>query len=281
MRRRSGREHRLKRCLDVVLSACGLVVLAPLMAVVALAIRLTMGPPVLFRHTRPGLHGRPFVMLKFRTMTNARGEDGELLPADQRLTRLGILLRRWSIDELPELWNVLRGEMSLVGPRPLLMEYLPRYSPEQMRRHDMRPGMTGLAQIKGRHRVGWDERFRLDVAYVDRWSLRLDAAILRATIGVVFEGQGEVNPKEEDHLFMGSKGAAAIVEPLEGYVKLTRARGSRRPAQGRAPERPGSHEHDRPASLHVLPEDDPVLPEDELVLAEDEAGAEAKEAAAS
>jgi sugar transferase EpsL len=238
MRRRSEREHVLKRGLDVLLAACGLVALAPFIALVALTIRLTIGRPVLFRHTRPGLEGRPFVMLKFRTMTNARGEDGELLPADQRLTRLGILLRRWSLDELPELWNVLRGDMSLVGPRPLLMEYLPRYSPEQMRRHDMRPGMTGLAQIKGRHRVGWDERFRLDVAYVDGWSLRLDAAILRATIGVVFEGQGEVNPKEEDHLFMGPKAPGAIVEPLEGYVKLTHTPAPTRPAPRAVPDGP-------------------------------------------
>ncbi len=200
----------VKRAMDVVLSACGLLVLSPLLLIVAILIRLRLGSPVLFRQLRPGLHGRPFELVKFRSMTNHVDEQGELLPEDQRLTRLGGVMRKFSIDELPELWNVLKGQMSLVGPRPLLMEYLPRYSAEQMRRHDMRPGITGLAQTRGRHKVGWDERFALDLWYVDNWSLRLDATAIRETFAVLGEGQSEFDLDEEDYYFMGSPGEPAM-----------------------------------------------------------------------
>src|SRR5687767_6198704 len=169
-----------------------------------------MGSPVLFRHVRPGLHGRPFTVLKFRSMSDASGPDGRLLPQDRRLTTLGVLIRRTSIDELPSLWNVLRGEMSIVGPRPLLMEYLPHYSPTQARRHEVRPGLTGLAQISGRHALGWDQRFALDVWYVDHRSLRLDARIMLATFRVLLSGQGHVDPTGSDFLFARSGPAAAL-----------------------------------------------------------------------
>ena len=182
----------VKRGLDVAL-ALGLLVLAlPVIAVVAVAVRVTLGAPILFRQERPGLGGRPFVLRKFRTMRpEAPGTDH----ADAaRLTRLGRLLRWLSLDELPQLWTVLRGDMSLVGPRPLLLEYLPWYSPEQARRHDARPGITGWAQVHGRNAVGWDERFRLDVWYVDNWSLRLDALILWRTAWVVLSRRGVRQP---------------------------------------------------------------------------------------
>ena len=144
-----------------------------------------MGPPVLFRQERPGLGGRSFMLLKFRTMLDDRGDSGVLRPDGERLTPLGIRLRASSVDELPELWNVVRGDMSLVGPRPLLMKYLPRYSPEQARRHDVRPGMTGWAQVNGRNALSWDEKFKMDVWYVENLSIRLDALILWRTIAAV------------------------------------------------------------------------------------------------
>jgi lipopolysaccharide/colanic/teichoic acid biosynthesis glycosyltransferase len=153
-------------------------------------VRRKLGSPALFRQVRPGLHGRPFMMVKFRTMTDERGADGELLPDAQRLTAFGRFLRASSLDELPELWNVLRGEMSLVGPRPLLMEYLPLYSPEQARRHEVRPGITGWAQVNGRNAVSWDERFKLDVWYVDHRSLWLDLRILWLTVRKVLVREG-------------------------------------------------------------------------------------------
>jgi lipopolysaccharide/colanic/teichoic acid biosynthesis glycosyltransferase len=179
-----------KRILDATAAAVGLVVLAPVLAATALAVRVGIGSPVLFRQVRPGLHGRPFRMLKFRTMRDAADASGQPLPDAERLTRLGRFLRSTSLDELPELWNVLRGEMSLVGPRPLLMEYLPLYSPEQARRHEVRPGITGWAQVNGRNAIGWDERFRLDVWYVDHRSLRLDLRILLMTLKKVFAREG-------------------------------------------------------------------------------------------
>jgi lipopolysaccharide/colanic/teichoic acid biosynthesis glycosyltransferase len=184
----------VKRALDLAASAIGLVMLAPLLAGVALTIRLVMRGPALFRQVRPGHGGRPFILVKFRTMRDAAGPDGSPLPDSARLTRLGVFLRKSSLDELPQLWNVLRGDLSLVGPRPLLMEYLARYTSEQARRHDIRPGITGWAQVNGRNAIGWDEKFRLDVWYVDHWSLRLDFTILRMTLAKVVCGSGITHP---------------------------------------------------------------------------------------
>ena len=183
-----------KRALDVLGAAVALVVLSPVMLAVAVLVRLRLGTPVLFRQARPGRDGRPFVLLKFRTMTDARDEDGELLPDGERLTALGRFLRRTSVDELPELLNVLRGDMSLVGPRPLLPEYLPLYSAEQARRHEVRPGITGWAQVNGRNAVSWDDKLALDVWYVDHRSLRLDAEILGRTVANVLSGHGVSAP---------------------------------------------------------------------------------------
>jgi lipopolysaccharide/colanic/teichoic acid biosynthesis glycosyltransferase len=161
-----------------------------LVVVVGVLVRLLDGPPVFFRQTRPGYMGRPFVLLKFRTMSEARDDSGELLPDSERIGRLGGFLRRTSLDELPEMLNVLKGEMSLVGPRPLLMEYLERYSPEQSRRHDVPPGITGWAQVNGRNALSWDDKFALDLWYVDNYSLGLDLKILGKTIGQVLSRQG-------------------------------------------------------------------------------------------
>lgn len=174
----------LKAALDRCVAACALALLAPLLVLVAAAVRAGLGRPVLFRQARPGLDGRPFALVKFRTMREGPGADGE------RLTRLGRFLRACSLDELPELWNVLRGEMSLVGPRPLLARYLERYTPEQSRRHRMRPGITGWAQVNGRNAITWDERLALDVWYVDHWSLALDARILARTLWIVLSRRG-------------------------------------------------------------------------------------------
>jgi len=184
----------LKRVIDVLFASTALVVLSPLLAVVAVLVRVRMGPPVLFRQLRPGREGRPFELTKFRTMTDQRGPDGTLLPDAQRLTALGRFLRRTSIDELPELVNVVRGDMSLVGPRPLLMEYLPRYSAEQARRHEVRPGVTGWTQVNGRNELTWDEKFALDVWYVEHRSTRLDLEILGRTVSQVLSGQGVSAP---------------------------------------------------------------------------------------
>lgn len=175
----------IKRCADIGVAAVALLVAAPLLLLVALAVRVNLGSPVLFRQRRPGLNGRPFTMVKFRTMRDANGRDGRPLPDTERLTPFGKLLRSTSLDELPELWNVLHGEMSLVGPRPLLMEYLDRYTPEQARRHEVRPGVTGWAQVHGRNALSWEERFRLDVWYVEHRSLRLDLQILIRTFSMV------------------------------------------------------------------------------------------------
>jgi lipopolysaccharide/colanic/teichoic acid biosynthesis glycosyltransferase len=199
----------LKRAIDVAGASTALVLLSPLLAVVALLVRLRMGTPVLFRQRRPGRAGRPFVMTKFRTMTDRRGVDGELLPDAERLTALGRWLRRTSIDELPELLNVVHGDMSLVGPRPLLMEYLPLYTPEQARRHDVRPGITGWAQVNGRNAVTWDEKFALDVWYVDHRSTRVDFEILGKTVAQVFSGHGVNAPGHATMApFRGSEGEA-------------------------------------------------------------------------
>jgi sugar transferase EpsL len=175
----------IRRTVDVLVAGAALVVLSPVLAVLAILVRVRLGRPVLFRHERPGLHARPFTMLKFRTMLDAVDAAGNPLPDEDRMTAFGSKLRSTSLDELPELWNVLRGDMSLIGPRPLIFEYLDLYSPEQARRHEVRPGVTGLAQVSGRNGLDWDERFRLDVEYVDHRSLRLDARILwRTLVGV-------------------------------------------------------------------------------------------------
>jgi sugar transferase EpsL len=188
------RSDAVKRVIDVAGASAALVLLSPLLAVVALLVRVRMGAPVLFRQQRPGRGGRPFMMTKFRTMTDRRGPDGDLLPDAARLTALGRWLRRTSIDELPELFNVVLGDMSLVGPRPLLMEYLPLYSREQARRHEVRPGITGWAQVNGRNAVTWEEKFALDVWYVDHRSTRLDFEILAKTVALVLHGEGVSAP---------------------------------------------------------------------------------------
>jgi lipopolysaccharide/colanic/teichoic acid biosynthesis glycosyltransferase len=180
----------LKRLFDVTAASAGLLVLSPVIAVIALVIRRSIGSPVLFRQVRPGLHGRPFTMVKFRTMRDATDENGNPLPDDQRMTRVGSILRSTSLDELPELWNVVKGEMSLVGPRPLLMQYLDRYTPEQMRRHEARPGVTGWAQINGRNAIGWDARLAMDVWYVDNRTFLLDIKIIALTLLKVFKRDG-------------------------------------------------------------------------------------------
>jgi lipopolysaccharide/colanic/teichoic acid biosynthesis glycosyltransferase len=179
-----------KRIFDLAIATPVFAAALPLMGATGLAVRLSMGPGVFFRQERPGLHGRPFTMLKFKTMTNVRGPDGELLPDSERLTRLGKLLRATSLDELPELTNVLVGDMSLVGPRPLLMRYLDRYTPEQARRHEVRPGITGWAQVNGRNTLGWEDKFELDVWYVDNQSLLLDLKILALTALKVVQREG-------------------------------------------------------------------------------------------
>lgn len=180
----------LKTCFDRLLAMVLLLVLSPLVVCIAMVVRLKMGSPVLFRQERPGYMGRPFYVCKFRTMTDGRDENGELLPDEQRLPAFGKFLRKTSLDELPQLFNVLKGDLSFVGPRPLLMEYLPLYSPEQMRRHDVLPGITGWAQVNGRNAISWDEKFRLDVWYVDHQSFLLDLKILWLTALKVFKRDG-------------------------------------------------------------------------------------------
>ncbi len=186
-----------KRGLDLVVAGAGLVLLSPVLAAVALAVGATMGRPVLFRQERPGRRGKSFRIMKFRTMREARDDRGRPLPDERRLTDLGRWLRRTSLDELPELWNVVRGEMSLVGPRPLLPEYLPLHTPAQARRYEVRPGMTGLAQVSGRNALSWEERFALDVWYVDHWSMWLDCRILAKTLLRVARMEGIGPPGQE------------------------------------------------------------------------------------
>ncbi len=180
----------MKRLFDLVLSSLALLLLCMPLLFLTWQIRRKLGSPVFFRQTRPGLNAQPFNMVKFRTMTSAHGTDGQLLPDADRLTAFGRFLRASSLDELPELWNVLKGDMSLVGPRPLLMEYLPLYSPEQARRHDVRPGITGWAQVNGRNTLSWDDKFKLDVWYVDHHTLWLDIKILWLTVRKVLVREG-------------------------------------------------------------------------------------------
>jgi len=180
----------IKRAFDIVAAGCALLMLAPVIVFVAWQISRKMGSPVLFRQVRPGLNGKPFEMIKFRTMKDAMDASGNPLPDSERLTPFGQFLRSSSLDELPELWNVLKGDMSLVGPRPLLMEYLPLYSPEQARRHEVRPGVTGWAQVNGRNTLSWEDKFKLDVWYVDNRSLWLDVKVLFLTVKKVLVRDG-------------------------------------------------------------------------------------------
>lgn len=182
--------YRGKRALDLLLASLAIAILSPLLIAVAVLVRILLGKPVLFRQRRPGLHGLPFTCLKFRTMKETRDPAGNLLPDADRLTGVGSFLRRTSLDELPELWNVLRGDMSLVGPRPLLPAYLPRYTAFQQQRHDVRPGITGWAQVNGRNALSWEQKFELDVWYVGHRSLALDLKILWLTVLIVLRRQG-------------------------------------------------------------------------------------------
>ena len=184
----------LKRAFDLIISVAALVLLTPLLLAIALLVRVKLGTPILFRQQRPGLHSRPFVMCKFRTMTDARDDRGELLPDGERLTPFGRFLRSSSLDELPELFNVVKGEMSLVGPRPLLMQYLERYTPEQMRRHEVPPGITGWAQVNGRNALTWEQKFAHDVWYVEHHTLWLDVKIIALTVWKIFRREGISQP---------------------------------------------------------------------------------------
>lgn len=211
-----------KRSLDLLLLLAGLPIVLPIMLFVALVVRLRMGSPVLFKHVRPGYKGAPFELLKFRTMTNARDSAGSLLPDEVRLTLCGQLLRRLSLDELPQLWNVLRGDLSLVGPRPLMTKYLDRYSPEQSRRHEVLPGITGWAQVNGRNAISWEQKFELDVWYVDHCGIWLDLKILVLTLVQVLRQRGisqtgYVTSPE----FMGQVKRAATNECRETANRLT------------------------------------------------------------
>ena len=195
----------MKRMFDLVISATLLICLAPVLAIIAVLVRWRLGSPIIFRAIRPGLHGKPFCMYKFRTMTNACDNTGRLLPDKDRITRLGELLRRSSLDELPQLVNVIKGEMSLVGPRPLAMEYLPLYNMEQARRHHVKPGITGWAQVNGRSTISWTEKFKLDVWYVDHHSFSIDMLILFLTVKNVVIQHGVCNTGETKYgNFLGS-----------------------------------------------------------------------------
>ncbi|MBC6904365.1 sugar transferase [Saccharophagus sp. K07] len=197
----------LKRIFDICVSAAALIALSPAILIVAILVRVKLGAPIFFRQVRPGVHGKPFEMIKFRSMLNAWDEHGQPLPNDKRLTKFGRLLRSTSLDELPELWNVLKGDMSLVGPRPLLMEYLPLYNEHQARRHEVRPGITGWAQVNGRNAISWEQKFEYDVWYVDNQSFWLDLKILFLTVKKVLVREG-ISSSETVTMpkFTGSKG---------------------------------------------------------------------------
>jgi lipopolysaccharide/colanic/teichoic acid biosynthesis glycosyltransferase len=184
----------IKRLLDIIISATALMVFSPVILIVSLILLFTIGRPVFFLHERPGIEGKPFKLIKFRSMRNTRDIKGNLLPDCERITRFGQFIRKTSIDEFPELLNVLLGEMSMVGPRPLLMQYLSRYSEDQFRRHDVLPGVTGWAQVNGRNAISWDEKFKLDLWYVDHWSIWLDIKILFMTVWKVISGEGISQP---------------------------------------------------------------------------------------
>ncbi len=197
----------IKRCFDVLLSLVLLIILSPIIAALFLLVRTKLGSPALFKQKRPGQHGELFLLYKFRSMTDKKDKAGVLLPDQDRLTSFGKLLRKTSLDELPELYNILKGDMSFVGPRPLLVQYLTRYNEEQARRHEMKPGLTGWAQVNGRNAISWEEKFRLDVWYVDHWSLWLDVRILFRTFTTVFKRTGiSAEGEATMHEFMGSSG---------------------------------------------------------------------------
>ena len=180
----------VKRCLDLLLSLAALIILSPVLLLVAILVRCKLGSPILFKQKRPGLHEKIFCMYKFRTMTDAKDADGNLLPDEVRLTKFGKLLRSTSLDELPELFNILKGDMAIVGPRPLLVQYLPRYNERQHHRHDVRPGFTGLAQVNGRNSISWQEKFEWDVKYVEKVSFLMDLRIIAKTVKVVLKRDG-------------------------------------------------------------------------------------------
>jgi len=241
-----------KRLIDFLVAFVLLLVLAPLLLVLAAMIRLTLGSPVLFRQRRPGLHGKPFVLYKFRSMRFAYDRDGQPLPDQERLTPVGCFLRKTSLDELPQLWNVLRGEMSLVGPRPLLMQYLARYTAEQSRRHELPPGMTGWAQIHGRQALAFSKRLELDVWYVDHWSLRLDFKIAWKTVINVLRAEGvrlDQKPEEVDDLGL-------YTHPESNHSAFTTRR---KPAEGRRPAAGSTEARSGPAS-DGCPENRPASP---------------------
>lgn len=196
----------LKRLLDIIIASIALILLSPLYIFVAYKVKKNLGSPVLFRQVRPGLHGKPFEMIKFRTMKDAFDTQGNPLPDSERLTPFGKMLRSTSLDEMPELWNVIKGDMSIVGPRPLLMEYLPLYSPEQAKRHDVRPGMTGHAQVNGRNAIDWEEKFKLDSWYVENQSVWLDFKIMLKTVKKVL-AKDDINEAGEATMskFTGSE----------------------------------------------------------------------------
>ena len=189
----------MKRAFDLAVATVLAVLLSPVLLIIAALVRGTLGSPVIFKQARPGLHTEPFTIYKFRSMRDLYDEKGEQLPDEQRLTRFGVFIRGLSLDELPELWNVIKGDMSLVGPRPLMMEYLPRYSAEQTRRHDVKPGITGLAQIGGRNALSWEEKFALDLEHVENQTLRMDISILIRTVGHVLMRRGI---SHDDHATM-------------------------------------------------------------------------------
>lgn len=206
-------KHCIKRCLDFILSLCGIIILSPVLLILAVLVRVKLGSPVLFRQERPGKDEKIFTLCKFRTMTDARDEKGELLPDEVRLTKFGKLLRATSLDELPELFNILKGDMSVIGPRPLLVRYLPRYNAFQRRRHEVRPGLTGLAQINGRNALTWEEKFAYDVRYVENLTFAMDVRIFFGTIRAVLKHEG-INSESSATMeeFMGS------VDTSEGII---------------------------------------------------------------
>lgn len=187
----------VKRCLDFILSLCGIIVLSPILIVLAVLVRVKLGSPVLFHQERPGRHEKIFRLYKFRSMTDEKDAEGKLLPDEVRLTRFGKLLRSTSLDELPELFNILKGDMSLIGPRPLLVRYLPYYTEEERHRHDVRPGLTGLAQVNGRNALGWEDRFRYDLDYVNHISFGLDLKIIGMTVGKVLKRSGTLSGADQ------------------------------------------------------------------------------------